>query len=74
MTDDIIKNKKQFEKDTKIFDSVNKIKVKCKFCGHTETIPVFLDEKLCSQCKRMIINTTTSHFKYKMRKELEKNN
>ena len=29
MTDNIIKNKKQFEKDTKVFDSVNKIKVKC---------------------------------------------
>ena len=62
----------KYEEDTKIMQEYNKIKVKCKCCGHTNTIPVFMDTKICSFCKNKINNNTKTYFKYKLIKELRK--
>lgn len=57
----------KYEEDTKIMHEYNKIKVKCKYCGHINTIPVFLDNKPCGNCKKILNNNTKAWFKYKMR-------
>ena len=54
--------------DTLMFQNLSQIKVKCKYCGHTNTIPVFLDKKTCWFCKHNITNNTLAYFKYKVRK------
>lgn len=48
------------------------IKVYCKYCGHTNSIPAFTDKKLCGWCRRLISNTSPAHFKYKLRNMLKK--
>ena len=64
----------QKREDEKILNAYTRLKVKC-ICGHTQVIPVFLDDKICTNCGRKLKNTTKLHFMYKMRKELrnEKN-
>ena len=59
------------ELDIKMFKTYSEINVKCKYCGHTNTIPVYLDSKYCGYCKKKIYNKGKLYFKYKMRKELE---
>lgn len=54
--------------DTMMFKTYSEIRVKCKRCGHTNTIPAFLDKKTCWFCKYNITNNTLAHFKYKIRK------
>ena len=48
------------------------IKVKCPHCGHTNTMPVFVDAKICNWCKNKIYNNSPAYFKYKLRKEMKK--
>ena len=50
------------------------IKVKCKHCGHTNVMPVFVEERICSWCKRKIKNNSKGHFIYKLRNEIGGNN
>lgn len=54
--------------DNLMFLNLSKIRVKCKHCGHTNTIPAFLDKKTCWFCRHNINNNTLAHFKYKIRK------
>lgn len=42
------------------------IKMYCEYCGHTNTIPAFVDKKICSYCHRMIKNKTQAYFTKKM--------
>lgn len=60
-------------KDDKIFNTYSQIKVKCKICGHVNTMPVFVDVKDCWFCHNKMHNNTSAYFKYKMRKEIERN-
>ena len=56
------------KKDDKMFETYNEIKVKCKHCGHTNKIPVYVDTQNCWFCHIKLQNNTKSYFKYKMRK------
>ena len=56
------------KEDTLMFQNLSQIKVKCKYCGHINTVPVFLDKKNCWFCKRVIHNKGEAYFKYKLRK------
>lgn len=58
--------------DTLAFKFYDQIKVKCKYCNHSVTFPVFLDTKLCDYCGKKLKNNTRAYFKYKMRKVLKK--
>ena len=49
------------------------LRVKCPYCGRKNHMPVYVDEKLCYWCKRMIKNNSRAYFKYRLRKELKKN-
>lgn len=65
------KKKKQEIED----DNRRSIQMYCKYCGHTNTIPVYVEEKICRWCKHKIKNTTQAHFSYKIMNMLkEKNN
>ena len=60
------------KEDDIMFTNYKQIRVVCKYCGHTNTIPVFLDNKNCTYCGRNIKNQGLAYFKYKMRKEMKK--
>lgn len=60
-----------FLDDIKISKDRKENTVKCK-CGHSVFIPAFKDDSLCDWCKCKVINTTKNHFKYKLRKEINK--
>lgn len=61
-----------YEEDTKRFKAISEIKVKCRYCGHTNTMPVFMDSKICNWCNHKIQNNSKAYFKYKLIKELRK--
>lgn len=63
---------RKYENPSKFDERLEKIKVKCPFCGHTFIIPVFEDYKICSYCKKKVDNKTRVHFRFKMRKEIVK--
>ena len=50
------------------------IKIYCKCCGHTNTIPAFVDSKICRWCGNKIINTTKAHFIRTMMQKMKGNN
>lgn len=62
----------KYKEDTKAMQEYAKIKVKCKYCGHTNTMPVFMDTRICNHCKKLIYNNTKVYFKYNLIKELRK--
>lgn len=53
-----------FNEDTKYFNEVSKLKVKCK-CGHTQTL--FTDKAICDWCKNYIYRDKKQEFKDKMK-------
>lgn len=53
--------------------NVTSIKVKCKYCGHTNSIPAFKEDKICNWCHNKIKNTSPAHFKYKLLKLMKEN-
>ena len=57
--------------DQKGIDQLEELKVKCP-CGHSLILTVQQDTTICSYCGRKVANTTKAHFKYKLRKELNK--
>ena len=61
------------EEDTRMFQAFATIRVKCNYCGHSNTIPVFDDYKNCRWCGKKIKNNTKAYFKYQIRKRLEEN-
>jgi len=62
----------RYQQDTKQMKEYAKIKVKCKYCGHVNIMPVFVDKKPCGYCKKEIHNNTQTYFRYKLIKELRK--
>ena len=58
--------------DPKAIKELDKLKVKCK-CGHSIIIPVYKDFMMCDYCGKKVMNNTILYFKYKLRKELNKN-
>ena len=50
------------------------ITMKCKYCGHTNTIPAFVEEKICSYCHKKIKNTTQAHFTKTMLEKIKEMN
>ena len=63
--------KNNWIKDLIIYQNeLSKLRVKCS-CGHTKTIPVFLDKVRCNYCGKTVYNNTKLHFMYKMNKLLK---
>lgn len=64
--------KYKVEKPDIVHDKLESLKVRCK-CGHTMSIAAYLDYRICNFCGSKVINNTKEHFKYKLLKELRKN-
>ena len=60
------------KKDTKLFESISKCKVKCE-CEHTIVMPK-ADRTICSYCGNWIYRTPQIEFRYKMMKNLKERN
>ena len=58
--------------DKKALSELEDLKVKCS-CGHTFLMTVQQDTALCNHCGKKVQNNTKEHFKYKLLKELRKN-
>lgn len=50
------------KEDTRYFNERAKHKVKCK-CGHTVSIPSFMNKKLCTYCGKYIYKEAKDEFK-----------
>lgn len=42
--------------------NLKSIKFKCPYCGHTNTLPAYVDAKICGWCKNKIYNKSKAHF------------
>lgn len=65
-----MKTKINWKEDNLRLNRYSDIKVKCKHCGHTNVMPVFVEERICSWCKNKVTNNTKAHFIYKLRNEI----
>ena len=43
-------------------NNLQSIKFKCEYCGHTNTLPAYIDNKICGWCKHKIYNKSKAHF------------
>lgn len=50
------------------------VRVYCKYCGHTNSIPAYVDRKICHWCNRIILNDTKVHFNRKLRELMKERN
>ena len=64
-------NKKK-TKTEQIEDNNRKsIEMYCPYCGHTNTIPVYVDNKICHWCNHKIRNTTKAYFEKKLKEMMK---
>lgn len=47
------------------------VQMYCKYCGHTNTIPAFVERKICHYCHRQIKNETQAYFTKKMLEKIK---
>lgn len=58
--------------DKKVQQELDKLNVKCKFCGHTMFMKVQQDFKICTHCRRKVLNNSKAYFIYKLQKTMKK--
>lgn len=54
------------KRDTRRFKEYAKIRHYCPKCGHTNSMPVFVDYKICSWCKNMVFKDKKTEFEYRI--------
>lgn len=47
----------------RLSNEYNKIKIKCKHCGHKVVVPVWVDKQLCSWCGNYVFRNKQLEFK-----------
>ena len=60
----------QFEEDTRYFDEIEKLKVKCNKCGHIQT--VFGDKDICNNCGYYIYRNKKLEFLEQVKTKIKK--
>ena len=50
---------------------IQKIQHKCK-CGHTVTIPEFVEKQLCTHCGNYVFKNKKDEFNYRMKEQMSK--
>lgn len=60
---------RSFDEDTRYFKELSKLKVKCKRCGHTQTL--FKDKVICDWCKYYIYKDKKLEFVERLKQELK---
>lgn len=59
-----------YEEDTRYFKEVDKLKVKCKRCGHTQTI--FGNKDICNSCGYYIYRNKKLEFMEQLKVKIKK--
>ncbi len=57
----------------KYHDEIQKAFISCSHCGHKVIIRKKEDKVLCSWCKNYVFKNKSDYFKYKLKKEMRKN-
>lgn len=52
----------------KLSDEYNKLKIKCKHCGHKLVIPVWVDKQICSWCGNYVYRNKQMEFREEVKK------
>lgn len=52
----------------KLTEEYNKVKIKCKHCGHKVIIPVWVDRQVCSWCGYYVYRNKKMEFKDNIKK------
>lgn len=60
------------EEDDRMFQEMSKHRKKCKHCGHSSVIPVYVDKKVCSWCGNYVFRTDEIEFKFRLEEKLKK--
>lgn len=50
---------------------IQKVQHKCK-CGHTVTIPEFVDKQLCTYCGVYVFKSKKDEFQYRVKERMRK--
>lgn len=61
-----------FREDDRMFEEYSKHKVKCKHCGHSSTMPVYVDKKICSWCGNYVFRTPEIEFKFRLKEKIKR--
>ena len=60
---------KEYERQA---DEYDKVKYRCKHCGHRVVIPYNVDKKICGWCQHYVFKNPEDEFKYRL-KEASRN-
>lgn len=58
--------------DIRMMEYYAKLRVYCPTCGHSNTMPIQLDKKICSWCGNLVYRTEEIEFKEKLKKAIRK--
>lgn len=61
------------KEDVKYAEEMAKLRKYCS-CGHSLTIPNFIDRKMCTHCGSWVYKDKSIEFKYKLDKALKRRN
>ena len=59
----------EFERMTKEYD---KVKYRCKKCGHKVVIPSWVNKQICDWCGVWVFKDEKEEFKYRMQEKLRR--
>ena len=55
-----------FAEDTRRFDTYTKIRKRCETCGHSKSIPIFIEKVICEWCGNYVFRDEKVKFKYRL--------
>ena len=51
----------------------DKVKIKCKHCGHKSIVPVWVDKKPCNWCNNYVFRDEKKEFIYRIKEKIKQN-
>ena len=57
---------------SRMADEYDKVKYRCKNCGHKVVIPYHIDKQICSWCKHYVFRSQQDEFRYRLECERKK--
>lgn len=64
-----------FRKDTKEYerraDELDKVKIRCEWCGHRVIVPIKVKKRLCTWCGHWVFRDKREQFKDRLKKVMK---
>lgn len=60
-----------YEKDTKLFETLTKVSIKCK-CSHTVVLSPRQEKIMCNWCGRYVYKNEKTEFKYNLLNQMKR--